>query len=100
MECPDYASTGKCRRKNCHLPHVDRAGQIRHYMTNNATHSSNHALQQSAEEGQSDVSSEEEDVDEIDSDDVDSEGLDEDMTLGPDDQSSVSLSQQHDFVGF
>ncbi|MCJ1405026.1 hypothetical protein MMC11_008252 [Xylographa trunciseda] len=52
------------------------------------------------DEAQSDVSSEEEDLDEIDSDDVDSEGLDEDMILPPNHQSTVSLTQQHDFVGF
>ncbi|KAF2432877.1 hypothetical protein EJ08DRAFT_100060 [Tothia fuscella] len=28
-ECPDYANTGSCKRKECRLPHVDRAGQLR-----------------------------------------------------------------------
>ncbi|MCJ1439147.1 hypothetical protein MMC27_008538 [Xylographa pallens] len=59
-----------------------------------------YVVDQSVEEEQSDVSSEEEDLDEIDSDDVDSEGLGEDETFVPDHRSSVSLAQQHDFIGF
>ena len=100
VECPDYASTGKCCRRKCHLPHVDRAGQIRHYATHNVTSNSNCLLGPSLEEEQSDVSSEEEDLDDIDSDDVDSEGLDEDETFVPNHRSTVSLAQQHDFIGF
>ena len=33
-ECPDYANTGICGKKRCHLPHVDRAGQIRKHTAN------------------------------------------------------------------
>ena len=100
VECPDYASSGKCRRMKCHLPHVDRAGQIRHYATHHVPRRSDRPLPRSVAEEPSDVSSEEDDLDEIDSDDVDSEGLDEDETVVSDPQSTASVAQQHDFIGF
>ncbi|MCJ1315389.1 hypothetical protein MMC15_000708 [Xylographa vitiligo] len=74
---------------------ANAAGGSATYLTN-----SNCLLGPSLEEEQSDVSSEEEDLDDIDSDDVDSEGLDEDETFVPNHRSTVSLAQQHDFIGF
>jgi hypothetical protein len=29
FECPDYANKGECNDETCHLPHVERAGQLR-----------------------------------------------------------------------
>jgi hypothetical protein len=29
FECPDFANKGKCDDEQCHLPHVERAGQLR-----------------------------------------------------------------------
>ena len=96
-ECPDYANTGTCRKRKCHLPHVDRAGQNRKHnanVTDNATGS--------AEENDSDLVSDDE-YDEIDTDDVDSDSLEEDILPLSDDavsQASHALSQQKDFVRF
>ncbi|MCJ1296754.1 hypothetical protein MMC34_008321 [Xylographa carneopallida] len=64
------------------------------------TFMSDRPLPRSVAEEPSDVSSEEDDLDEIDSDDVDSEGLDEDETVVSDPQSTASVAQQHDFIGF
>ncbi|MCJ1288317.1 hypothetical protein MMC26_007672 [Xylographa opegraphella] len=63
-------------------------------------HTPNSSPQRSVDGGQSDVSSAEEDLDEIDSDDVDSEGWDDDEAFVPNHRSTVSLEQQHDFIGF
>jgi hypothetical protein len=83
------------------LPHVDRAGQLR-----KATAASkSETTPPDGEDGEEDVSSEEEEYDEIDSDDVDSDELDSDedkpmvefVEGGTDDQ---ELSGQQDFVHF
>ena len=90
-ECPDYANTGICGKTSCHLPHVDRAGQIRKYAANvTGKTTKNGSLK--AETENSDLSSDEE---EISSDDVDSDGLEEDSM---DHSESHPLSQQQDFV--
>ena len=84
-----------CRKSKCHLPHVDRAGQIRKH-TANTTDPANG----SADDDSSDLVSDDE-YDEIDSDDVDSEGLDDDSMNNRNDaasQISHSLSQQQDYV--
>lgn len=91
-ECPDYANNGVCRKSKCHLPHVDRAGQIRKHAANNVGRTSG-----SEEEEDSDIVSDDE-YDEIDSDDVDSDGLE--MDLMEDNTAGHELSQQNDFVGF
>ena len=93
-ECPNYAKTGICRNPKCHLPHVDRAGQIRKH-TANITDRTN----ASEEEDDSDIVSDD-NYDEIDSDDVESEGLEEDVMQISDDTASHILSQQQDFVQF
>lgn len=93
-ECPDYANTGVCRKPKCHLPHVDRAGQIRKHAANNTDSATG-----SNEEDDSDIVSDD-DYDEIDSDDVDSDGLEEDLMQLSDDTLSHALSQQQDFVQF
>ncbi|KKA23839.1 CCCH zinc finger protein [Rasamsonia emersonii CBS 393.64] len=92
-ECPDYANTGTCNKRKCHLPHVDRAGQIRKNAANRA--------ESPTPDGEEDVSSDEEEYDEIDSDDVDSDELDDDpvevIEGGAEDS---ELSGQKDFVRF
>ena len=93
-ECPDYANNGACGIKNCHLPHVDRAGQIRKHAAKSTT------LQQSGGDSDSDLLSEEEDIDEIDSDDVDSDGIEDDSIQPSHDTTNQTLSQQQDFVHF
>lgn len=96
-ECPDYANTGFCRKSKCHLPHVDRAGQIRKHAANLTDPTSG-----SADDDDSDLVSDD-DYDEIDSDDVDSDGLDHESMFAGDDtrsQASHALSQQQDFVHF
>ena len=93
-ECPDYANTGKCRKPKCHLPHVDRAGQIRKRAANVTD-----LITGPGEDNNSDIVSDDE-YDEIDSDDVDSDGLDEDLMQLSDDTASHGLSQQQDFVEF
>ena len=95
-ECPNYANAGVCRKRKCHLPHVDRAGQIRKHNAN-VTDSKG-----SADEDDSDLVSDD-DHDEADSDDVDSDSLAEDPMEVLDDnasQASHALSQQHDFLRF
>ncbi len=96
-ECPDYANTGACRKRKCHLPHVDRAGQIRKHTADTVE-----APSGSAEDDDSDLVSDDE-YDEIDTDDVDSDGLEEDSVQTSDDgisHTSHALSQQQDFVRF
>lgn len=93
-ECPAYANTGVCRKPKCHLPHVDRAGQIRKHAANNTDPTTG-----SDEGDESDIVSDEE-YDEIDSDDVDSDGLEEDFMQLSDDMPAHALSQQQDFVQF
>ena len=93
-ECPDYANTGVCRKSKCHLPHVDRAGQIRKHAANITDAGTN-----SNEDDDSDIVSDD-DYDEIDSDDVDSDGLEEDLMQLSDETPSHVLSQQQDFVRF
>lgn len=96
-ECPDYANTGVCRKRKCHLPHVDRAGQIRKHTAN-----STDAANGSAEDDDSDLVSNDE-YEGIDTDDFDSDGSSEEpVQITDDGVSSVShaLSQQRDFVRF
>ena len=78
FECPDYASTGTCRRHDCRLPHVDRAGQIRQHtgMLPSCPHRSSLDRAENADE--SDILSAEE-TEESGSDDVDSEDLADDL---------------------
>ena len=58
FECPDFSNTGKCKNKNCKLPHRERASALR-------------TLAQ-ADVRMDDVSSDEEaaDSDDVDSDEV------------------------------
>jgi hypothetical protein len=85
--------------KNCRLPHVDRAGQLRQQSGKTANAARQAVQGQSGIEvgDESDVSSDEEDYDEIDSDDLDSDGLEDELMLDGDD-SSNSLAQQENFV--
>lgn len=82
-ECPDYANKGFCRNDKCHMPHVDRAVQLRKAA----------AMNDDEDDGRSDISSDPE----FDSDDVDSDEIDEELLL-TDAIESHELSQQTDFV--
>lgn len=90
FECPDYANTGVCRKANCRLPHVDRAGQIRRAA---ATEGSNAV----DTEEPFDISSDEDDFD--NSDDVDSDDLEE-IFGDEDDAAGQAMSKQQDFIQF
>lgn len=99
FECPDYANTGVCRRKNCALPHIDRAGRIRQ-MTSNKTESSDVAMGNNGEGEEDDISSDEE-YEQSDSDDVSSDGESEDepvLILAGEDTGEVAAQQ--DFIHF
>ena len=99
-ECPDYANNGACHNKQCRLPHVDRAGQIRKQAANLVDDSSKGRNGSMEEDDDSDVLSEEDHYDEIDSDDVESDGLEDDFMQLSDDVPHQALSQQQDFVQF
>ena len=97
-ECPDYANNGVCRNPKCHLPHVDRAGQIKkHAAANQASR-----VASSAEEEDSDLVSEESQV--SDEDDVDSDGIEGLIGHEHVDESletaSHAISEQQDYVHF
>jgi len=90
-ECPDYANTGVCRNKECHLPHVDRAGRIR---KQNANRTDTRA--RSSED--TDLSSD--DSNDIGTDDIDSDAIKEDTVDPYEGTASHMISQQQDFVRF
>lgn len=105
-ECPDYANTGNCRNKKCHLPHVDRAGQIRKMAANktgnevDSNNNNNNKDSNADADEDEDISSEEEGYDEIDSDDVDSDDLDDGTEVITEGMDSGEIPQQQDFVRF
>jgi hypothetical protein len=96
-ECPDYANTGSCPNKKCHLPHIDRAGQLRKI-----------AGVQNIPSQPADSSSKSDSGKEDDRDDVDSDDLDEDSSMLPSASARrpsnattmSSFSQQQDFIQF
>lgn len=94
FECPDYANSGICNNKQCRLPHVDRAGQIRKNSFPVTGQGSSDQANNMIEED--DISSEGE---EVDSDDVDSDDLAEEL-MEPNDPDDFSISHQKDFVQF
>ena len=87
-ECPDYSNTGVCGNKKCHLPHIDKADQMKKHAANNV---GSRAV--STYDDDSDFISDE-DNDSANSD-IDSDGLEE-LTNRTD--TSHALSQQRDFV--
>ncbi|KAL1297586.1 hypothetical protein AAFC00_006149 [Neodothiora populina] len=98
-ECPDYANTGVCRKRDCRLPHVDSVANKRRAEAVKVGDSqgSPNAIANDA----SDLSSDEDDYQEIDSDDVDSDDLDEeDVIMTGSGLQSHELSQQQDFISF
>lgn len=99
-ECPNYANTGACRDKNCRLPHVDRAGQIRKRATNATDDYNNTGSTVESAESENDLASDEEDVGSTTSDDIDSDDLEEEMLDMSADQQAYALSQQQDYVRF
>ena len=100
-ECPDYAEKAVCHNKGCHLPHIDRAGQIRKLYANMADTNKSGPVSSGDDNNDSDLQSEEEDYDEIDSDDVDSDGLDDEfIQLSSHDLNNHALSAQQDFIEF
>ena len=88
FECPDYSSSGCCRKENCRLPHIDRAGQLR--LLGNPT------VDGKLQDEANDVSSDEEIELEGREDDVDSDDLQEEVLLGADEDGNNALLQ--DFV--
>jgi hypothetical protein len=95
-ECPDYANTGSCPNKKCHLPHIDRAGQLRKIA----------GVQNIPSQQAVDKSSKSESDKEDDKDDVDSDDLEEDAPMlhsagSPSAATDMnSFSQQQDFIHF
>ena len=88
-ECPDYTNDGRCRIRNCALPHVDRASQMRKRLANKTEDAMDVDDDQSSEEGL---------YDGIDSDDLDSDDLDSppEQVFGV---NTTELTEQ-DFIGF
>ncbi|KAL8967859.1 MAG: hypothetical protein Q9197_005195 [Variospora fuerteventurae] len=98
-ECPDYANTGTCRKKQCGLPHIDRAGQIRkHAAQVAATNKTGNGID-ATENGEGDISSDEDDGVDTDGEDIDSDDLADDLIEGVDALGRQALAEQHDFVG-
>lgn len=93
-ECPDYANDGVCSNSKCHLPHVDRAGQIKKHIAANTPGLHKSPAEQ---EEDSDIVSEEDE--ESDDEDVDSDGMEMVMDLS-DDAASHAISEQQDYVRF
>lgn len=90
-ECPEYANTGTCPRQKCHLPHIDRAGQIKKRIATLAPENAN-----GADNEDSDLVSDDEE--EEDSDDVDSDGMD--LIMDDAETASHAFSQQDEFIHF
>ena len=95
-ECPDYANNGVCRNTRCHLPHIDRAGQIKKRAAANAARPTSSSADEDDED--SDLVSENDNDD--DEDDLDSDGIEEIMDLDDDDATSHAISEQRDYVSF
>lgn len=89
-ECPDFSNTGLCNIKGCKLLHRSKASIIRRNTARG---------DQQGEEGNSDLSSDE-DQDELNSDDVDSDDLDEEYFGQEDGENDPSIPAQQDFVHF
>jgi hypothetical protein len=88
-ECPDYSTFGSCRRANCKLPHIDRAGRLRQKTGDLAGGKQQDEL--------SDLSSNEDVAEDIDyDDDVDSDDLGDELLRGNDDNDALPLAD--DFV--
>ena len=96
FECPDYASTGTCRRPDCRLPHVDRAGQIRQHTNKMPSRTRRSSLDRAENADESDILSGEGSEDRG-SDDVDSEDLADDLRPVT---HKDRLLQQDDYVLF
>ncbi|KAI9894170.1 MAG: hypothetical protein M1814_004024 [Vezdaea aestivalis] len=90
-ECPSYADTGTCSKKDCQLKHIDRASKLR-----KAGYNMSHSNKESGDDDI--VSSDEAGYDEIGSDDFDSDGFTEDLL--PDGGDSTDLNGEADFVHF
>ncbi|KAL8939725.1 MAG: hypothetical protein Q9216_003203 [Gyalolechia sp. 2 TL-2023] len=88
------------QQKNCGLPHVDRAGQIRRQAAHLAETNDISDSLRLTEANQSDISSDEENGAERDGEDVDSDDLADDFIEGVDVLGRQALAEQHDFVGF
>ena len=98
-ECPDYANNGACGNKNCHLPHIDRAGQIRKHAAKPILGFDECGSSAPEGENASDLLSDEEDLQDSENDDIDSDDLDDDphqVSHYPD----STLDQQQDYFRF
>ncbi|KAL9015669.1 MAG: hypothetical protein Q9185_006949 [Variospora sp. 1 TL-2023] len=90
---------GTCRKKHCGLPHIDRAGQIRkHAAQVAATNNTGNGID-ATENGEGDISSDEDDGVDTDGEDIDSDDLADDLIEGVDALGRQALAEQHDFVG-
>ena len=93
FECPDYSNKGNCPNPICRLPHVDRAGQLRH-------HDADETSCERSDGGiDGDKSNTKEEIAEIHSD-VDSEDLNDTLMFDSGDPEDQPLAGQHDFVHF
>lgn len=96
FECPDYANTGSCPNTKCHLPHVDRARQLRKAagLQNAPTSAANGSSNSNSQKGEGEALGE----------DVDSDDQEDSPVLAPavphSPSNVTSFSQQDDFVRF
>ncbi|KAL8790829.1 MAG: hypothetical protein Q9213_000453 [Squamulea squamosa] len=93
-----FAPARACRKKNCDLPHVDRAGQIRKHAAQSAEPNSGVDSLEISKADDSDISSDEDDFVDTEGDDVDSDDLDDEFIAGVNDTGHQQLAQQDDFV--
>lgn len=89
-ECPEHANTGICKRKDCRLPHVDRAAQLRKVAGTTTPDNPTDA-------NMSDISSDDGSV-RLSGEDVDSDYLDEELLLPNEHDTANEFEQQLDFV--
>lgn len=89
-ECPEHANTGVCKKKDCRLPHIDRAAQLRKVAGTTTPNNPTDA-------NTSDISSDEESGDPS-GEDVDSDDLDEEVLLPKQHDTANEFEQQLDFV--
>jgi len=89
-ECPEHANTGICHRKDCRLPHVDRAAQLRKI--------SSVATTKNLTDGDLPDLSSDYDSSELDGEDVDSDYVDEELLLPLGYDMDNEFEQQLDFV--
>ena len=96
-ECPNWSNVGICHDRNCRLPHVDRAGQLRKQTANLLENQRSNDEANTLEDCIDDISSDEDNNNGSDSDDIDSDGIEDGITLQPQ-TGDPSPFQQDDFI--